>query len=415
MRFIYDIGVRLYWLAAWVFSWWNPKAKMWLAGRKGWLPVLREKMGNGEKVIWFHCASLGEFEQGRPILEEIRGRFPGHRILLTFFSPSGFEKRKGYEGADHVMYLPLDTARNARRLTETLSLELVVFIKYEFWFHILHRLKSQGTPLFLASSIFRPGQVFFSRYGHWYRRFLSCFTHIFVQNEDSRQLLLQIGITDVTVAGDTRFDRVQKVAITDYHHPWMEHFTAGKITIVAGSTWDRDEQLLAHAYQQLPDDFCWILAPHELSEPHLAKLVKKFPGSAFFSTLGEDTAPGKRVVIVDSIGQLSFLYRYGTMAYIGGGFGRGIHNILEAATYGIPVIFGPTYRKFQEAVDLVEMGGAFPVLDENELLSTIHQQLEHKDLLKTSSQIAEKYVLERVGATSVILETLCKKSGLNML
>jgi 3-deoxy-D-manno-octulosonic-acid transferase len=415
MRLIYDIGMRLYWLAAWIVSWWDPKARKWIRGRRGWLRDLREKIGSGEKVIWFHCSSLGEFEQGRPLMEEARKRFPAHKLLLTFFSPSGYEKRKGYEGVDHVMYLPLDTSRNARLLADALSLEMVIFIKYEFWFHVLHRLNKQGTPLFLASSIFRTGQLFFSRYGGWYRRFLGFFTHIFVQQEASMQLLLQFGITQVTVAGDTRFDRVRKAAETPYPHPVLERFTGGRFTVVAGSTWEKDEQLLAAVYRKLPEEMRWIIAPHELSEAHLQKLSERFPQSCRLSGLSDDPSPGTRVVIVDSIGQLSYLYRYGTLAYIGGGFGKGIHNILEAAVYFIPVMFGPNHQKFLEAVELVHEGGAVPVLDDNELLLTIHQQMSDEKLLKRSSQIAGTYVLERVGATSAIMDAVCKKSGLNML
>lgn len=415
MRLLYDIGIRFYWLAAWISSAWNPKAKQWIHGRRGWLPALHQKIGPDEPVIWFHCSSLGEFEQGRPLIEETRKRFPEHRILLSFFSPSGYEKRKAYEGADHVMYLPLDTARNARVLTGALRLEMVLFIKYEFWYHFLHRLRKQETPLYLVSGIFRPGQLFFRWYGRWYRRFLECFTHIFVQQESSKDLLRSIRINQVTVAGDTRFDRVHKVAGTPYSHPLLEKFAEGRITLVAGSTWERDEQLLAHACQHLSEEFRWIIAPHELAPAHLERLTKRFSTSRKLSELREPDLPETRVVIVDTMGQLSYLYRYGTLAYIGGGFGKGIHNILEPATYGLPVIFGPTYQKFQEAIELIRLGGAFPVLDESELLFTIHQQADHQQVLKTSSEIASKYVTERVGATSVIMDMLCKNSTANML
>jgi len=415
MRFVYNIGVRLYWLAAWIAARWNPKARKWIGGRKGWYEKLRSKIGTGERVIWFHCASLGEFEQGRPLMEETRKRFPAHKILLTFFSPSGYEKRKSYEHADLVMYLPLDTARNARRITGAMKLDMVIFIKYEFWYHILHMLSKQGTPLFLASGIFRSRQLFFRWYGTWYRKFLACFTHIYVQQEDSRSLLMNIGINRVSVAGDTRFDRVCQVAVTPYHHSVLERLTSGKTTIVAGSTWERDEQLLAEVSLELSEKICWIIAPHELSEVHLSRILKRFPGSVLFSELEEETPDDTCVIIIDTIGLLSFLYRFGTLAYVGGGFGKGIHNILEAAVYGIPVIFGPVHQKFTEAVELVEKGGAFAVLDKGGLLSTIHQQLNQKKLLKASSEIAGNYVQKRVGATSLVMEGVCKKSGLNML
>ena len=313
------------------------------------------------------------------------------------------------------MYLPLDTARNARLITGTVKPEMVIFIKYEFWYHILHRLSERGTPLFLASGIFRSGQIFFQWYGRWYRKFLECFTHIFVQYEDSRLLLQSIGVSRVSVAGDTRFDRVQQAAATPFHHPVLERLTRGRTTLVAGSTWDPDEQLLEEVFRQLPEELCWIIAPHELSQAHLSRLLKRFPGSVLFSNLEEITQPGTRVVIIDTIGILSYLYRLGTLAYVGGGFGKGIHNILEAATYGIPVIFGPVYQKFREAVDLAELKGGFPVQSGRELLSTIHQQLNDRELLKATSKIAGNYVLERVGATSTIMNEVCKKSTLNML
>lgn len=415
MRIIYDIGIRLYWLVAWIISPWNHKAKLWLAGRKDWQEKLRQKIGSGDRVIWFHCASLGEFEQGRPVIEESRRRFPDHKILLTFFSPSGFEKRKGYKEADHVMYLPLDTARNARRLLGSLNLVMAIFIKYEFWYHFLSSLNRKGVPVFLASGIFRPKQVFFRWYGGWYLKFLDYFTHIYVQHKDSEQLLQHNGINRVTVAGDTRFDRVKQVAETAYKHTLLESFTEGWPVIVAGSTWERDEQILEHAFRQLPMDTRWIIAPHELSDGHIKRLQKRFPDSVLFTQLDREMPSGTRVVIVDTIGHLSYLYRYGVLAYIGGGFGKGIHNILEAATYGLPVIFGPVYHKFYEAVELAKLSAAFPVQDEVELLSTVCQQLENSSLLKTSSGIAGNYVLERAGATSLIMDELCKKAGANML
>jgi len=415
MRIIYDIGIRLYWMAVWIVSPWNHKAKLWLEGRKGWHKELCQRMGPEKRVIWFHCASLGEFEQGRPIIEAFRQQFPDHKILLTFFSPSGYEKRKNFEGADHVMYLPLDTGRNARLMVETLPVEMALFIKYEFWYHFLHSLKKHNVPVFLASGKFRQGQIFFKWYGGWYRKFLDCFTHIFVQNEDSKKLLEKVGIARVTVAGDTRFDRVRQVTATDYNNEALEVFAEGSKVIVAGSTWERDEQILEHAYRELPDHTRWIIAPHELSVAHLRRLKKRFSASVLFTELDREIPPGIRVVIVDTIGHLSYLYRYGNLAYIGGGFGKGIHNILEAAAYGIPVIFGPEYRKFSEAVELTGIGGAFPVQDQYELLSTIHQQLENPDLLKTSSEIAGKYVQERVRATSIIMGGVCKKSVFNML
>jgi 3-deoxy-D-manno-octulosonic-acid transferase len=409
MRILYDIGIGLYYLAALMISPWNRKAKQWIGGRRGWRKPLEKAFQPGDRVVWVHCASLGEFEQGRPVIETIKERCPDRKILLSFFSPSGYEKRKDYPLADHVMYLPLDTPRNARKLIDSVPLEMVLFIKYEFWFHFLTRLGKKGVPVYLVSGIFRPDQVFFRWYGGWYRRFLNTFTHIFVQQEPSLRLLKEHGFDRVSVAGDTRFDRVMQLAQSGYSHPALEAFAANSRVIVAGSTWEPDEQLLEEAYNELPSDLKWIIAPHELSASHLEKLQKRFPENLLFTGMGSEIPARVRVIIVDTIGHLSQLYRYGTLAYIGGGFGKGIHNILEAATFGLPVIFGPNFRKFSEAVELSELGGAFIVSGTAELLSTVHQQLGNPDLLKTTSERASNYVSERLGATSKIVQKVCKK------
>ncbi|MCK4879083.1 MAG: 3-deoxy-D-manno-octulosonic acid transferase [Bacteroidales bacterium] len=415
MTLLYNIGIRIYWLMAMIISPWNRKAKLWLEGRRGWYEKLKDAIDRDEKVIWFHCASLGEFEQGRPVIEAIRERRPSHRILLTFFSPSGYEKRKDYTGADYVMYLPLDTRRNAKKMLDLLTLEMAFFIKYEFWYHFLQQLRAEEVPLYLASGNFRSDQLFFRWYGRWYRRFLDFFTHIFVQNRDSKELLSGIGFHRVTVAGDTRFDRVHDLLQNQFSHPALERFGKDSTVIVAGSTWEKDEQLLAHAFRELPEEVKWIIAPHELSESHIRSLQERFPGSVLYTEMEEEIPDGTRVILVNIIGKLSYLYRYGAMAYIGGGFGKGIHNILEAATYGLPVIFGPEYRRFSEAVELTSLGAAFPIGSETELLFTVRQQLENPDLLKTTSRIAANFVSERVGATSGMLEKVCIKTETKLL
>lgn len=409
MRIIYNIGIGLYYLAALLISPWNRKAKLWIRGRRGWLRDLQKAFKPGDRVVWVHCASLGEFEQGRPVIEAIREECADRKILLTFFSPSGYEKRKDYPLADHVMYLPLDTARNARLLVASVPLEMALFVKYEFWFHFLTRLKKKRIPVYLASGIFRPDQVFFKWYGKWYRKVLSAFTHIFVQEEYSEKLLESYGYKNVSVAGDTRFDRVSQLARSEYSHPAMEAFAAGSTLIIAGSTWEPDELLLQQVYNELPSDVKWIIAPHELSESHLEKLQERFPGSVLYTEAESKLKPESRVVLVNTIGHLSQLYRYGTLAYIGGGFGKGIHNILEAATFGLPVFFGPNFQKFSEARELLDRGAAFSVSGAGEMLSTVHQQLTNPDLLKTTSETASNYVTERLGASSKIMLKLCKK------
>jgi len=404
MRLLYNIGIRLYWLVALLISPWKRKAKLWIRGRNNWYIELKSALGREKKVIWFHCASLGEFEQGRPVIEGIRECMPDRKILLTFFSPSGYEKCKDYGGADYVMYLPLDTRRNARKMLDLLSLDMVFFIKYEFWYHFLKRLRSGEVPVYLASGNFRSDQLFFRWYGLWYRKFLDRFTHIFVQNQESAKLLAGIGQKRVSIAGDTRFDRVYELQRTSFSHPALENFGKDSAIIVAGSTWEKDEQVLAHAYKELSKSVFWIIAPHELSEGHLRSLQDRFPGSVRYTELEAGIPEDCRVILVDTIGKLSYLYRYGLLAYIGGGFGKGIHNILEAATYGLPVIFGPEHNKFSEAIELTSLGGAFPINSEEELLFTIRQQLENPKLLKTTSQIASSFVSKRVGATSSILD-----------
>ncbi|MEZ5069486.1 MAG: glycosyltransferase N-terminal domain-containing protein [Bacteroidales bacterium] len=410
MRFLYDIGIRLYSLAARILALWNPKARLWVRGRRNWEEPLEKALGGRGPVLWYHCASLGEFEQGRPVLEAMKEACPDKAVLLTFFSPSGYEKRKDYPGADHVMYLPLDTRRNARRFFDRVQVDAAIFIKYEFWYHFLTSLHRRQIPTYLASGIFRPGQIFFRWYGGWYRGFLRSFTHIFVQNQESARLLESAGIRSVSVAGDTRFDRVKKAAETPYAHPGVEAFVKGHRVLVAGSTWEPDEALLEEVRGRLDPDLRWIIAPHELSAAHVKKLQSRFPGSVLFSGLAGDPPAGARVLIVDSIGQLSYLYRYGLLAYIGGGFGKGIHNILEAAVYGNPVVFGPAWEKFTEAREMLAIGAAFHIASTEEMLSTVHQQLEDSKLLKTSSDLARNYVLERLGATSRIVAAMCKKA-----
>lgn len=411
MRVIYDLGIRFYYALALLLSLWDRKARLWVKGRKGWREDLRNRFSSNDQVVWFHCASLGEFEQGRPLIEGYRKRCPEDKILLTFFSPSGYEKRKDFEGADHVMYLPLDTRRNVRDFLKLVPLKKALFVKYEFWLHYLRQLSRKEIPIYLASGIFRPGQLFFRSHGRWYLRFLEHFTHIHVQQEESAALLRAHGIQQVSVAGDTRFDRVSALPGSPFSHPVLDRWCKDKRVVVAGSTWEPDEALLSAVGASLPGDLGWIIAPHEITEGHLKALLHRFPDAVLYTELTEEKAAHARVILVNSIGQLSYLYRYATLAYVGGGFGKGIHNTLEAATYGVPVIFGPRYQKFREAGELISLGGAFSVATEAEMLFTFRQQLDMNTLLKTSSEIAQKYVREGVGATALILDKLCISTG----
>ncbi|MFZ5941444.1 MAG: 3-deoxy-D-manno-octulosonic acid transferase [Bacteroidota bacterium] len=404
MRILYDISIQVYIFLVRLASLRNRKARLWIRGRRSWYPALTRAIGREEEVVWFHCSSLGEFEQGRPLMEKVRKEYPGYRILLTFFSPSGYEKRKTWAGADYVAYLPADTLFNAWRFVSALNLKAVFFIKYEFWFHFLHELHRKRVPVYLVSGIFRDRQIFFRKYGRWYRGFLRFFTHFFVQNERSAQLLESVGITAVTVSGDTRFDRVLEIVGSAGRFAEIAAFAEGKTVLVAGSTWEPDEQLIQEAYRHFGDRVGWIIAPHEVTAERINRISRSFPGAVRFSDLlsGRESAAG--IIIVDTIGHLSALYRYARIAYIGGGFGRGIHNVLEAAAYGLPVIFGPRYDKFQEAVDLVDRNSAFPVENAENLILTIERLLSENELLISAGKSSETYVKSRAGATEQIVD-----------
>lgn len=366
----------------------------------------------GGKWIWMHCASLGEFEQGRPLLEATRAKYPGYKILLTFFSPSGFEVRKNYTGADLVLYLPMDGAANANAFVNHFKPSLVFWVKYEYWFYYLSELKKQNIPVLLVSGIFRTSQPFFKWYGGFWKNILASFEHLFVQTERSRELLAQQGFAkQVTVTGDTRFDRVCAIAAQweSLGKP-LEEFCKGHQVLVAGSTWEEDEELLTHyarAYPQLR----FIIAPHDVMPERIAELQKEFPTAILFSNLSQQQEPSdSNVLIIDNIGTLSKLYNYATLTYVGGGFNKsGIHNILEAAVYGKPVIFGPVYEKFAEAKDLVEAGGAYTVGDALELEALLNELLNDEEMLATSSKIAGAFVSGNRGASIKIMNYIQEK------
>ncbi|MDR0694761.1 MAG: 3-deoxy-D-manno-octulosonic acid transferase [Prevotellaceae bacterium] len=405
---LYNIGIYFYSLIILVVSLWNKKAGLFRRGRKHGYKQWEIIGQDGAPVAWFHCSSLGEFEQGRPLMEAYRNRFPAHKILLTFFSPSGYEIRKNYTGADWVLYLPLDTPRNARRFVTTVKPKIVIFIKYDFWHNLLHALKKQAIPVYVASAIFRPPQAFFQWYGGFFRKMLHAYRYLFVQNEASKELLASIGITNVFVTGDTRFDRVWQLAQTPEKLPVIENFSAGQPTIIAGSTWLADEEKLAAAFAVLPANTKLVIVPHEIHEEHLAAIAKYFaPFGVTRYSMGRgarDTGDSlvHRVLVLDTIGMLSSVYRYGTVAYIGGGFGAGIHNTLEAAVYGIPVVFGPNYQRFREAGDLISQGGAACYTTGKELAGILQKWLAGNHAGNTNRQ----YVAQHCGATEAILKLL---------
>jgi 3-deoxy-D-manno-octulosonic-acid transferase len=413
MRFLYDTALLLYVAGIRLASSWNPKARLWVQGRKGWKAQLRQHMeGRPHPRIWMHCASLGEFEQGRPVLESLRKHHPEAQVLLTFFSPSGYEIRKNYPGADYVCYLPMDGSLNASAFLDIAAPDLALFVKYEFWHYYLHELARRGTPAILFSAIFRPGQPFFKPWGGFWRGMLSCYAMIFVQDEASAARLRNAGCTDrVRVSGDTRFDRV--LSVRKHWEPplHLAEFCGNAKVVVAGSTWPEDEEVMAH-YAKSHPGIRFVIAPHEIDEVHLMDIEKKFPGTIRYSqwTPGMAADPKKHVLLMDNMGMLSRLYHFADVTYIGGGFGgAGIHNILEAAVYGKPVVFGPVHTKSREAVELLEKGGAFTVQSALEFEALMEDLWNNPGDLAQAGRIAEQYVESQAGATDAILGFIYEK------
>ncbi|WP_295119183.1 glycosyltransferase N-terminal domain-containing protein [uncultured Chitinophaga sp.] len=416
---IYNAGIRLYRLgvgAAALMG--NKKAKKWIDGRRNVWASLGGAMEGAGKVVWVHAASLGEFEQGRPVMEAIRLQYPDYKLLLTFFSPSGYEVRKDYKGADYVCYLPLDTHTNARRFVKTVNPALSIFIKYEFWYHYLEALRHYQAPVLLISGIFRPGQVFFKSYGGMFRKLLRQMEHIFLQNRDSVALLQNIGVQHVTLAGDTRFDRVWELQKHPLELPLIAQFCRDQRVLVAGSTWDDDEAVLEEWWQAVPEGHhrLLIIAPHEISDSHIARLKERFPGSVSYSALAAgNEAQAAKVLIIDNVGMLSALYRYADITFVGGGFGKdGIHNLLEPAAYSKPVIIGPVYHKFHEAIMLVELGGAMVITNAQTLQTTV-AMLENAEKYGQKASIAGRFIEDNQGATERIMHYIQEKRFLTIV
>lgn len=387
----------------------NPKAKLFVQGRKGLIKkVQRDFQNNTQDVVWVHCASLGEFEQGRPLIEILKREFPSLKIVLTFFSPSGYEVRKNYSLADFVYYLPWDTSKNASAFVSAIKPVLTVFVKYEFWYHYANELQKRSIPTLSIASIFRPEQLFFKSYGGFYRGILQKFSYFFVQNYTSADLLKSIDISTVAVAGDTRFDRVVEIASTAEEIPIAKEFKNDEKVFVIGSAWPEDMEVLAPFINQQGEHLKFIIAPHEINETSLVELEKSLERKHVrFSKAKEVEIAKVTVLIIDNIGMLSRLYKYGEFAYVGGAFGKGLHNILEAACYGIPVFFGNrNYEKFQEAKDLINRGGAFDVTDYRDLVAKYEMVTAPENFL-LACEVTKAYVQENLGATEKIM-TYCR-------
>lgn len=410
-KLFYQIFIGLYPALIKLISPFNSKAKFWTAGRKHTFQQLRESVNSNDNIIWMHCASLGEFEQGRPLLEKLRSKYPTYKLLLSFFSPSGYEVRKNYNGADLIIYLPMDNQQNAKTFFDIAKPELIIFIKYDFWFYYLQEAKKRNTPLLLVSGIFRKDQLFFKSYGAFYRKMLFPFTHFFVQNEESLALLKSIGITsNVTVSGDTRFDRVIEIAEQFSPIDTVETFCADSDVIVAGSTWSEDDVRLSEYANSNPETK-FIIAPHDITKDRLSECARLYKNSILFSTLKSAHLPaGINTIIIDNIGMLSRLYKYSTVSYIGGGFGKeGVHNVLEAAVYGNPVVFGPEYRKFIEAIDLITFGGAFSITNTSELRAILSALLKKDKAYTKACLYSSEYVFSKKGSTEKILVFIQEK------
>lgn len=403
MRFFYNLSINLFSLMILLASTVNSKARKLLEGRRALAGHIEQdwarRRRSTEKTIWIHCASLGEFEQGRSIIEAIKCDFPQYAVVLTFFSPSGYEVRKNYAQADAVYYLPADTPSNARRFVAAIKPDVAIFVKYEYWYNYLAALRRAGARSYVVSAIFRPGMRFFKPAGGFFRQMLRLIDHFFVQNDQSAALLSTIGITDnVTVCGDTRFDRVADIAHNAPRLPIVEQFAGDSPVMVCGSTWQPDIDILLELMHAHPG-VKFVVAPHQISEAEIERLIKLSARPAMRYT--QRANPEATLLVVDCIGILSGVYRYGQIAYIGGGFGVGIHNVLEAATWGLPVIFGPKYERFAEAVDLVGLGGAISVSNSCELLKAYETMNLDRGKL---SQIASEYVGSKTGATHDILD-----------
>lgn len=404
MQIGYNLFIRIYFSLIWVASFFNKKASLWIQGRRNLLERIALDLDHEADYIWFHCASSGEFEQGRPVIERFRKENPGMKVVLTFFSPSGYEMRKNYPLADHVFYLPTDTPFNARKFVEYVNPRLAVFVKYEYWYNFLNELNRKNIPVVFISAIFRKNQMFFRWWASWFRKRLKRISYFFVQDKNSRELLKQIGVHNVVVSGDTRFDRVHQITSKPESFEKVEKFIQGAVIFMGGSTWPTDENLIVSFINNDKSNLKYIIVPHEIHKSHTTKLLESLNKPAVvYSEYDEDKFIKARVLIVDQMGMLSSLYQYASIAYVGGGFGKGIHNILEAAAFGMPVLFGPNYKKFMEARELVERGGAFPVKNNHEFSVVATQLLGNYQLLRESSSIASNYVNSKTGATDSIV------------
>jgi 3-deoxy-D-manno-octulosonic-acid transferase len=406
MLFIYNLIVQIANFSLKIIALFSPKIKLFVDGRKPVFEILKSKIKPNDKTIWFHAASLGEYEQGLPVIEKIKERFPNHKIVISFFSPSGYEVRKNNTVADATVYLPLDTKKNAQQFLKLVHPEIVFFIKYEYWPNYLNELRNLETPTYLISGIFRENQMFFKWYGGFYRKALETFTYFFVQNESSKKLLLQLGKTNVAVSGDTRFDRVATILEKDNSLDFIEAFKNDTLTIVVGSSWPKDESLLVDYINQTSERVKFIIAPHNIKSEQILELKNAVSKKVvLFSEKETKNLADFDVFIIDTIGILTKIYSYADIAYVGGGFGNpGVHNILEPATFGVPIVIGPNFSHFAEATALVNMEGCISIANKNELSDAFSNLIRNDDIRHEKGHICSTFVQMNKGATAIILK-----------
>jgi len=410
MYFLYNITVNIASIILKIGALFNKKIELFVKGREDVFSKLKKNFTSKDKILWFHCASLGEFEQGRPIIEKCKKEFHDYKILITFFSPSGYEIRKNYAIVDLVTYLPLDTAKNMKTFLNLVNPKIAVFVKYEFWPNLLKQLKNNEVKTILISGIFRKDQSFFKNYGGWMKRSLLTFDHFYVQNKTSEELLKNIGLTNVTVSGDTRFDRVFEITEQNNKLEFIEKFADKKVTLIAGSTWPKDEELLvSYINCESEPNQKFVIAPHNINQNDIAKLKRSISKEVvLFSELNSKNLSNYQVLIIDTIGLLSKIYNYADIAYVGGGFGSGIHNILEPATFAVPIIIGPNYHKFKEAKDLVKLDACKVITNNAELSTTLKELFANYDQRKIRGKLSRNYILGNIGATKIIFDYLDK-------
>jgi len=413
MRFLYTLAIHCYHFAIHLASWFNPKAKLWITERAELFLDLQQKCKDKTHIIWFHCASLGEFEQGKPLMEKIKQENPNFTILVTFFSPSGYLIKKNDAVADIVSYLPIDTPKNVRKFINIVDPKSVIFIKYEQWYNFMYTLNQKKIPFYYISAIFRENQYFFKWYGAWFVKQLQQCSHFFVQDDQSVNLLKQYGISHVHKTGDTRFDRVFQIANKEYELPFVIQFKQEKKLLVAGSTWEPDEIVLERWYAEFQKTFQLIIAPHETDTNHIQAIKERFNSHRVicYSELQNQKLEDFQILIIDTIGMLSKIYKYSDYSYVGGAFGSGLHNILEAAVFGVPLFFGPKFQKFKEARDLVQLQGAFSLPDASELIRLISQFELHHDTYDQTCNICKKYVFDNIGAVDMIFSQIVTSSN----